>query len=100
MFFLATVIAKFLDARSFILSLTALYFAKKLFHAFFIGGVIAILIETILAAIQVSRYRGEGVIPGVIASTIHASMEFLVFRLVRRRKYQKEFDVFIENNGK
>ncbi len=51
-----------------------------------VGVAVALVVEMILGSLGPARHFGEGLIPGVIASSAHSTLAFSLIGKWRRRK--------------
>jgi putative exporter of polyketide antibiotics len=82
-------LAKLLDPISFVIAGLATLVARRWWHCVIVGVVVALVVEMILTSLQYTRDFGEGLIPGVIASSAHSAIAFWLISKRRQRKAER-----------
>lgn len=94
---LGTVVGKLLDPVSFIVALVVTTFSREKWIIVVAAICAAIVTETVLTSMQVTRSWGQGIVPGIIASFLHAAFSFWVVGRFRKPKSQSDSNQDDEN---
>ena len=86
MAFIAVLLAKTLDPIGFLIVLVISLFSRKKWIIPISAIFSSIIIESILTSSQISRNWGESIIPGLIASSVHAIICYFIINLFRKNK--------------
>lgn len=81
---LGTIVGKLLDPVSFIVVLIFTLCSKQKYIIFIAALFGAIITESVLTSMQVTRSWGQGIVPGFIASLLHAAFLFWVVGKFRK----------------
>ena len=83
---LGTVVGKLLDPLSFVVALIVTAFSREKWIIVVAALCAALITETVITSMQVSRSWGQGIMPGIIASLLHAVFSFWLVGRFRKPK--------------
>jgi hypothetical protein len=96
---LAVLLAKLIDPISIVLALLASFTARRWWHVILIGVIIAAVIETVSTGLQPTHRWGSELIAGVVASTLHAFVGWILTVNFRRKRVKGEPDFQSPSDG-
>ena len=83
---LIIIAVKILDPISFVLAFVIVLFGSKRSIILISATVTAVAVETFLTSSQITRTWGQSIIPGFLASLIHAGVSFWIVGMAREKK--------------
>lgn len=86
---IVVLIASLFDPISFLLALGGACFARRPWHVFILGLIVAVLTATIVAATTYGSSWGDWFIPRLLAATVHAWLGYAIVDLVRKKLARK-----------
>lgn len=86
---IAILLAKLLDPISFIVVLIISFFSREKWIIPVAAVIGAVVTETMLTSTQITRTWGHGVIPGLMASGIHAILCYWFIRKFKKKEPAK-----------
>ena len=86
---LAIIIAKLLDPVSVIITVIVVLFSRSAWIVPVAAIVAALSVESMLVSTQFSRNFGDGIVLGLVASMIHATIAFKIVNKIRKGKVSK-----------
>jgi ABC-type thiamin/hydroxymethylpyrimidine transport system permease subunit len=80
----------FLDPLGFTIAILGSLFIRKPWQVLLVGLITASIVETILTTTQYTRTWGEGIVIGVVASSLHAAIGFAIVKAFKDHRRDKK----------